>query len=237
MSLRKRYKFIGANVLDWKHLDRLILLACLVLLAPLLYSIFLTISNHYHPDIFNQKILNLLKAGYIFHVCLLSLFIMAALYRRKLHDTWSLFEDVIIVSYIIVIMSTAYLTGVHLREGLLLLFAGISISTTLANVYKVRWFFAFSLPIMLVMIITDFVTEIPYAILFEQSPYDLNGKPLVGWRIYHSVNAIIIAALMYLYILSNIRWVERESIYRKSSMIDGLTLLSNRTTFVDRGKK
>lgn len=48
--------------------------------------------------------------------------------------------------------------------------------------------------------------------------------------------AAILIAILYLCMLVISRWVERENLYREMSSVDGLTRLTNRRRFIERGK-
>jgi len=59
----------------------------------------------------------------------------------------------------------------------------------------------------------------------------------MGWLIGRAAIAGMLAALIYLCILAVRRWVQRENLYREMSTIDGLTRLSNRNSFIQRGRE
>jgi diguanylate cyclase (GGDEF)-like protein len=64
-----------------------------------------------------------------------------------------------------------------------------------------------------------------------------DGRPLVGWLILRDIIVAILGFLVYLCILAMKRWTERESLYLEMSTTDGLTRLSNRNFFINRGQE
>lgn len=225
------------NPMDWQPIDRFILLASLVLLAPVGFGGMLWATNLLAPEYLNQTLVPYLLWLYAAHIIILSALIAEAFRRRRDTDDWPSFENFIIGSYIVVVMLSAYLTGTHFTEGLLLIFLGVNITCTLANVNKIRVCYWFVVPVLLAMGVTDFMPNIPYAQLFEQSPISPGGRPMVGWLVMRTIIVVILAFLIYLCILAMKRWVERENLYQEMSMIDGLTRLSNRNSFINRGKE
>lgn len=227
--------FWMTNPMDWRPIDRFILLASLVILAPFCFGIALLAGLNTAPEYFNHDIALGLLVLYAAHLAILAGFISVALRRRHQQDDWPLFENVIIAGYIITVMTSGWLTGAHFAEGLLLLFLGVNITCTLASVDKIRFSYWFVVPTMLVMAALDFSSSVEYAPLMEKSLYDAGGKPVTGWLVGRATIAAILSALIYLCILAVRRWVERENLYREMSSIDGLTRLSNRNSLIQRG--
>lgn len=227
--------FWMTNPMDWRPIDRFLLLASLVILAPLCFGIALLAGLNTAPEYFNHDIARGLLFLYTIHLAVLAAFIGVALRRRHRQDDWPLFENVIIAGYIITVMTSGWLTGAHFSEGLLLLFLGVNITSTLASVDKIRFSYWFVIPAMLVMAALDFSSSVEYAPLMEKSLYDASGKPVTGWLVGRATIAAILSALIYLCILAVRRWVERENLYREMSSIDGLTRLSNRNSLIQRG--
>lgn len=225
------------NPMDWQAIDRFILLASLVLLAPVGFGGMLWATDQLAPEYLNQTLVPYLLWLYGTHAIILTGLILEAFRRRRDTDDWPLFENFIIGSYIIVVMLTAYLTGTHFTEGLLLIFLGVNITCTLANVNKIRVCYWFVVPALFCMGVTDFMPSIPYAQLLEQSPISSSGRPMFGWLVVRATIVVILAFLIYLCILAMKRWVERENLYQEMSTIDGLTRLSNRNSFINRGKE
>lgn len=227
--------FWMTNPMDWRPIDRFILLASLVILAPLCFGVALLAGLAAAPEYFDHDIARGLLILYALHLAILAGFIGKALQRRHQQDDWPLFENIIIGGYIITVMSSGWLTGAHFSEGLLLLFLGVNITSTLASVDKIRFSYWFVIPAMLVMAVTDFSGNVEYAPLLEKSLFGPDGKPVTGWLVGRATIAGILSALIYLCILAVRRWVERENLYREMSSIDGLTRLSNRNSLIQRG--
>lgn len=227
--------FWMTNPMDWRPIDRFILLASLVMLAPFCFGIALLAGLAAAPEYFNHDIARALLALYAIHLATLAGLIGVALQRRHRQDDWPLLENFIIASYIIVVMSSGWLTGAHFAEGLLLLFLGVNITSTLASVDKIRFSYWFVIPAMLTMAVLDFSGSIEYAPLMEKSLFGPDGKPVTGWLVGRATIAGILSALIYLCILAVRRWVARENLYREMSSIDGLTRLSNRNSLIQRG--
>lgn len=231
-----RGSLLASNPMDWQAIDRFILLAALVLLAPFAFGITLFIANTTIPEYLNQALVPYLLALYAVHFIGLSLMIVKAIRLRKAADDWPIFENVIIGSYLLVVLISSYLSGTHFTEGLLLIFLGVNITSTLADVNKIKQCYWFVVPTLAIMGIADFIPSIPYALLLEKSPIAADGRPMVGWLGLRAAVVIILAPLIYLCILAMKRWVEREGLYQEMSTIDGLTRLSNRNSFIDRGQ-
>ena len=225
------------NPMDWQPIDRLILLALLVLFAPVCFGLVLIVTNEVAPEYLNQTLVPWLLWGYAIHALILVGMVFAAFQRRDHANHWPMFENFIIGSYLVVVLISSYLTGAHFSEGLLLIFLGVNITGVLANVNKIRKCYWVVVPVMMAMMVADFNHSVPYAILLEQSPIESTGRPLVGWMILRAIIVLILAALIYLCILAMKRWVERESLYLEMSSIDGLTRLANRNSFINRGQE
>ena len=225
------------NPMDWRAIDRLILLAALVLLAPVGFGAALLVTDIVAPEHINQSYVPGLLWLYGLHILLLTSMILVAASKRKKSDDWPLFENTIIASYIITVLVSSYLTGSHFSEGLLLIFLGVNITGTLASVNKIRKSYWIVVPILLVMGITDHIYSLPHAPLLIQPMTTPDGRPLVGWLIVRDIIVVILGFLVYLCILAMKRWTERESLYLEMSTTDGLTRLSNRNFFINRGQE
>ena len=225
------------NPMDWRAIDRLILLAALVLLAPVGFGAALLVTDIVAPEHINQSYVPGLLWLYGLHILLLTSMILVAPSKRKKSDDWPLFENTIIASYIITVLVSSYLTGSHFSEGLLLIFLGVNITGTLASVNKIRKSYWIVVPILLVMGITDHIYSLPHAPLLIQPMTTPDGRPLVGWLIVRDIIVVILGFLVYLCILAMKRWTERESLYLEMSTTDGLTRLSNRNFFINRGQE
>ncbi len=226
-----------SNPMDWRPIDRFILLACLVILAPLSFGSTMWIANTHVPEWLNQPLVSVLTVLYIGHIAVMVGFILAALKLRRYTDDWPLFENVIIASFLIVVLTTGYLTGTYLSEALLIIFLGVIITCTLADVNKIQFCFWIVVPLLGGMSALDLMQILPHAMLLEKSPVADNGRPFDGWMAIRMTVAFILAPLIYLCILAMKRWAERENLYLEMSTIDGLTRLSNRNSLITRGQE
>ncbi|MEK9712693.1 MAG: GGDEF domain-containing protein [Thalassolituus sp.] len=225
------------NPMDWQAIDRFILLATLVLLAPVGFGAMLWVTNQYAPEYLNQTLVPYMLWGYAAHVAILFGMILEAIRRRGEQNDWPMFENVIIGSYLVVVLGSSYLVGAHFSEGLLLIFLGVNITGTLASINKIKKCYWLVIPVLFAMGVSDFLETVPYAILLEKSPVEASGRPMMGWLILRSVIVAILAFLIYLCILAMKRWVERENLYLEMSTIDGLTRLSNRNSLLNKGEE
>jgi len=225
------------NPMDWQAIDRFILLATLVLLAPIGFGAMLWVTNQYAPEYLNQTLVPYMLWGYAAHVAILFGMILEAIRRRGEQNDWPMFENVIIGSYLVVVLGSSYLVGAHFSEGLLLIFLGVNITGTLASINKIKKCYWLVIPVLFAMGVSDFLETVPYAILLEKSPVEATGRPMMGWLILRSVIVAILAFLIYLCILAMKRWVERENLYLEMSTIDGLTRLSNRNSLLNKGEE
>ena len=189
------------------------------------------------PEHINQTYVPGLLWLYGLHILLLTGMILIATSKRKHSDDWPLFENIIIASYIITVLVSSYLTGSHFSEGLLLIFLGVNITGTLASVNKIRKSYWIVVPVLIAMGITDHMYSLPHAPLLIQPMTTPDGRPLVGWLIVRDIIVAILGFLVYLCILAMKRWTERESLYLEMSTTDGLTRLSNRNFFINRGQE
>lgn len=225
------------NPMDWRAVDRFILLAALVLLAPVGFGSALLVTDLFAPEHINQTYVPGLLWLYGLHILLLTSMILIATSKRKHSDDWPIFENIIIASYIITVLVSSYLTGSHFSEGLLLIFLGVNITGTLASVNKIRKSYWIVVPVLIAMGITDHMYSLPHAPLLIQPMTTPDGRPLVGWLIVRDIIVAILGFLVYLCILAMKRWTERESLYLEMSTTDGLTRLSNRNFFINRGQE
>lgn len=170
-----------SNPLDWRPIDRFILLGGLLLIAPALFGFALLSAMTFAPDYIGFTIARLLLAMYALHGLMLAGYIGEALRRRLYDDDWPAFENVIIVSFVIIVLVSSYVTGTHLTEGLLMVFLGINIASALANVTKVQVAYVYICIVISVLVIIDFSDLLPAAPLFVKAPLKSNGSPVAGW--------------------------------------------------------
>ena len=225
-----------SNPLDWRPIDRFILLASLVMLVPVLLSAILLATVSLAPYYLDPDVTRLLLILCACHGILLAGFLGFALRRRQhIHD-WPAFENFTIASFIITVLACSYATGTHFTEGLLIIFLGINIASALVNIRKI-WVAYFGVCILMALLaVSDFSGALPPAPLFAHPPLNPDGSPLSGWLAVHVTVAAVLLAITSISLTAVGRWVERESLYREMSTIDGLTRLTNRRSFIERGQ-
>ncbi len=225
-----------SNPLDWRPIDRFILLASLVMLAPVLLAAILLATAYLAPSYLDPDITRVLLILYACHAVLLAGFLGLALRRRRHSNDWPALENFIIVSFIITVLASTYATGTHFTEGLLILFLGVNITSALANIHKIRIAYVCVCILMALLAVNDFSGVLPPAPLFTQPPLNPDGSPLTGWLAVQVTIAAALLAITNISLTAVGRWVERETLYREMSTIDGLTRLTNRRSFIERGQ-
>lgn len=225
-----------SNPLDWRLIDRLILLAWLVMILPIIVGGALIATLLLSPEYINEGIGLLLLGLCGAHIVLLLAYLTMAIYRRHRIADLSGFENFIVISYTLNIFISSYVTGTHFTVGLLLLFLGVNIISALANVYKIRIIYFFVCIALVLFAFIDFTGTFDYAPLFVLSPLGSNGAPLWGWMTVQVLIGAVLTGLLYVCMAAISRWVERENLYREMSSTDGLTRLTNRRSFIERGE-
>lgn len=226
-----------SNPLDWRPIDRFILLAWLVMIAPVLFGVALLATLLFAPDYINTRLGLGFLYFYIAHIVIMSGFLLYAFRLRLRSNDWPAFENTIIASFLINIFASSYVTGTHFSEGLLFFFLGVNITSALANIHKIRIAYIFVCCLIVFFAIGDFSSWLPYAPLFAKLPLGNSGGPPSGWLAMQVVMAAVLLTIMSVCIAAVNRWVERESLYREMSTIDSLTRLTNRRTLIERGEK
>jgi diguanylate cyclase len=224
------------NPLDWRPIDRHLLLGSLVMIAPLLFGGWLCSARWLAPDYLHAGPTSLLLAAYALHALLLGGMVLAGLQRRKKAAEWPLLENVVIWSFVLNILISGYMTGTHFTGGLLIIFLGINIASALANIAKIGVAHLFTCASMTVFAVIDLGGFAVQAPLFATPLLKPQGAGVTGWIGLQVVIAAVLLAIAYLSILAISRWVERENLYREMSTVDGLTRLTNRRSFIERGQ-
>ena len=224
--------------MDWRAIDRLILLGWLVMLAPTIFGFALLLSLMLAPSYLHGQVANALLIFYAAHFLLLGGCLLVAHRRRRSIESFPLLENLLISSFVLNTMVTGYVTGTHLSNGLLLLFLGVNIASALSSVNKVRLGYLVScVTIALIVIFSDFLGIWPRAPIFDTDLLRDTYAHLPAWIAMQAVLALILLILLGVCIAAVRRWVERETLYREMSMIDGLTRLTNRRCLIERGEK
>lgn len=224
------------NPLDWRPIDRHILLGTLLLLVPLVFGGWLAGTLWLAPSYLNASVALALLALYGLHGVLLMVLLLQALRRRRAETEWPLLENVVIISFVISILAGSYAAGTQYTQGLLVLFLGFNIASALTSIRKIYVAYVCVCAVLLVIAIVDFTGATPHAPMFSRPPLEADGSLTTAWLIFQVMVAAVLLALTRITIAVINRWVERENLYREMSSIDGLTRLTNRRSFIERGQ-
>lgn len=164
-----------SNPIDWRPIDRFVLLGALLILAPMLFGLALLAAMFFAPSYLSPMAARLLLAMYALHVLVLIAFLAAALRRRRHCDDWPVFETIIIVSFVINVLASSFATGTYLTVGMLMVFLGISIASALANVAKVQVAYGYVCITILIFVMIDFSGMMQSAPLFVKIPLKPDG--------------------------------------------------------------
>lgn len=229
-SLRK------SNPLDWRPIERQMLLGSLLMLAPVVLGGWLVATLLLAPAYLNPAVAQTLLVLFgIQAAVLVSLLLMA---RARLHtcSDWPALENFVIGSFVFNVLAGGYASGTHFTQGLLILLLGFNIASALARMRKIYVAYLLVCVLMLLLAIADFLHALPVAPLFRQTPFEMDGRPTSGWLAFQVMVTVVLLAIIRISIAVINRWVERENLYREMSSIDGLTRLSNRRSFIERGE-
>jgi diguanylate cyclase len=225
-----------SNPLDWRPIDRMILLGALLMIAPLISGVALLATMLVAPSYLVAEVAYLLLALCGAHAFCLAGFLVFALGRRRRRDDWPSFENFIIVSFVVNVLSVSYATGTHFTEGLLIFFVGLNTATALVSIRKILVAYAFVSAAMVALAVSDFTGALAPAPLFARLPIEPSGAPVVGWLAVQVAIAAVILAIGRIGISAVARWIDRENLFREMSTVDGLTRLTNRRSFMERGE-
>lgn len=226
-----------SNPLDWPHIDRMILLVLLVMFSPVFIGGPLLVAYLVSPEWFYPPVAIALLSLYGIVFVLLLYFILAALHRRRRESSWPLMENVMFGSYVILVCAGSWFTGTYYTYGALFLFFGASISSSLADIRKVRLAYLASFGALIAFIIMESIGMVRHAPLFARIPLHPDGSPLPAWYALQIFMTVALVIMLYITIITFKRWGIREDIYRKMSTVDGLTRLTNRSTFIERSER
>lgn len=225
-----------SNPLDWRPIDRLILLASLVMIAPVMFGGTLLAAMWLTPRFIDHGVGVWLLAFYVVHAIVLGTYIAVALRRRHENSDWPALENFVVGSFVVNVLVGSFLTGTHFSQGLLLIFLGINITSALANIHKILTAYLLVCLVMVVFAVIDFTGALQTAPLFAAAPLRPDGAPVTGWLAVQVILGAILLAINRISMAAISRWVEREDLYREMSTIDGLTRLTNRSSFIARGQ-
>ncbi|MES2918631.1 MAG: GGDEF domain-containing protein [Pseudomonadota bacterium] len=224
------------NPLDWRPIDRMILLGLLVMLAPGMIGVGIGLVMILAPEYVHFEVARPLMVAYALQLLLLIGFLVAAMRRRRQVSDWPAFEILVIGSFMVTVYGTGFLTGTHFAEGLLLIFLGIFILSALGNVRRLLMAFYAGIVLLALFAISDVTGALPTAPLLAKPLVGPDGNVVMGMIVIRIVLATVIIAITRLVIAAITRWVDRENLYREMSTTDGLTRLCNRRSFLERGE-
>lgn len=231
----KRHSWFS-NPLDWAHIDRLILLAGMVLLVPIFFGGVLALTMLLAPEWLNLRValpMFILHASYL---AVMLAFLFVAFRKRQSVSSWPEFEDFIIYSYVFIVIVQSWLSGTHYTTGMLLLMIGAYMTSALADIRKVLRAYVIVVIIFAILGIAELSGQFTYAPIFAKSPYKADGSPVWGWFAVQATQVSALLVITYVGIMATKRWVERENLFREMSTIDGLTRLTNRRSFIERSE-
>lgn len=225
-----------SNPLDWPHIDRMILLAGLVLLSPLAFGTGLFVTLRLWPAWFDHEVASGLLLLYAGSAMLLAAFIAAAFRLRRQRSAWPLMEGVVIASYLGVTYAESWLSGTHFTAGLLLVFLGMNITASLASIRQLHLAYRATVVAIVAAALAQQSGLFRYAPLFVRPPFHADGSPVAMWFLAQVVLALILLAILQIGLVATERWRNRENLFREMSTIDGLTRLTNRRCFIERSE-
>jgi diguanylate cyclase len=225
-----------SNPLDWRPIDRMILLGALLTIAPLISGFALLATLLFAPDYLVAEVAHLLLAICAAHAAALGVFLALAMRRRRRQDDWSAFETFIIATFVVNVLAVSYATGTHFTVGLLIFFVGLNTASALVSLRKILVAYSFVCVAMGALVVIDFTGALAPSPLFARLPYAPDGAPVVGWLAVQVAIAAVILAVGRIGISAVARWIDREDLYREMSMVDGLTRLTNRRSLIERGE-
>lgn len=225
-----------SNPLDWRHIDRMVLLAVMVFLIPSFFGGSLALALIFSPHWLDHSVAKPLLCAYTVYAVLLLIFIAAAFRRRQVADRWPLFENFIICSYVLVVFSQAWLSGTHFTGGMLLMMIGVYMTSALADIRKIYLAHIAVTIIFIALCIAEGSGKFKYAPLFAKAPYKPDGSSVPAWFAVQIAQITALLVLTRIGIMATRRWVERENLFREMSTIDGLTRLTNRRSFIERSE-
>lgn len=226
-----------SSPLDWPQIDRMILLAGLVLISPIAFGISLWLVMWMAPEWLHRGSAIFLMTVYVIYAASLIAFIVAASARRRTTTRWPALEHFVIWSYNIITLLESWLTGTHFSEGLLLIFLGISLAAPLSSIRILKRAYISTFGVVILLGILGALDAIPHAPLLARPLYRPDGSPVLFWFGLEWVIALALLALLYIALATTERWSNREDTYRQMSTLDGLTHLTNHRAFIERGER
>lgn len=169
------------NPLDWRPIDRHMLLGAILMLVPLVFGGWLSFTLWLAPDYLNHKVAIALLVLYALHALLLMGLLVTALRLRRTHQEWPLLENFLVVSLVVSVVAGAYASGTLFTQGMLVLLLAVNIALGLVNTRKIYLAFLSVCVIMAGVAVVEFSRILPHAMLFAKSLERADGSITTGW--------------------------------------------------------
>lgn len=225
-----------SNPLDWRPIDRLILLAGMTLLIPLYFGGALAVTLLLAPEWLNARVAGPLLVFYGVYLAILSSMIARAFKLRRTTDRWPLFESFLIYAYVAATFVQSWLSGTHFTSGMLLLMVGVYMASALADIRKIYRAYIIVAVLFVLVCVAEGSGKFRFAPVFAKSPYNPDGSSVTAWFAIQVIQISALIILTRIGIMATRRWVERENLFREMSTVDGLTRLTNRRSFLERSE-
>lgn len=225
-----------SNPLDWRSIDRLILLSGMTLLIPLYFGGALALTLILAPQWLNAGVAIPLLIFYGVYLAILGGLILNAFRLRKTTDRWPFFESFLIYSYVAITFVQSWFSGTHFTSGMLLLMVGVYMASALADIRKIYRAYIIVAILFALVCLAEGSGKFRYAPVFAKPPYNPDGSSVTAWFAIQVIQISALIVLTRIGIMATRRWVERENLFREMSTVDGLTRLTNRRSFLERSE-
>jgi diguanylate cyclase (GGDEF)-like protein len=227
-----------SNPLDWRFIDRLIILSLISESVSLLFagvtSLSVYIQRGQESPFLNESVAKTLIIICSLHFVINACFTYLAFEKRKSQADWPAFAYVVVFSYVSLVYCFGYFTGTYFSDGIVLLLFGFALCLPLVDLDILTKVYVFAWLAFIALMFGDLSEALPFAPLFNYAPYE--GERLVfGWHLLRVVFSFaIFFAIFFVTLPTTRRWRDREDLYREMSSTDGLTRLTNRRSFLNR---
>ncbi len=225
-----------SNPLDWSHIDRMILLATLILFSPVLVIAGVVAMYGLSPNELSDPVAKWLIIGELIYFLFLLALIYLASHKRKTQPQWLLMEYFLVYSYLITTSLITWLAGALFSAGPLMLLLGVTISAPLSSIRILKQAYFFTFFVFLIVVALTIQYSLPQAPLFTVSPYEADGSPRTFWLTFQIILVAVTLTFLFIALRATERWGNRERTYREMSTTDGLTHLTNRRALLERAE-
>ncbi|MBV1871055.1 MAG: GGDEF domain-containing protein [Gammaproteobacteria bacterium] len=228
------------DLINTAPVEKTLFLAYISICAPTIY--FIAVAYGYIEQASNQNhaILNSTYTALFLLICVAHILILCHAIARgkrllrlgasqvRADALWYL----VAMSWVIFSLSTTYLVGTYYSDGMLLLLLGFTISLPLQRAKPLSIAFGSAFVFFILLTISDLSGVFPAGALFANIPYE-NGQPWAPWHAARLIMGFSTFILAFVASQTIAAWRRRELAFREASNTDGLTLLSNRTYFLE----